>query len=266
MAEARFTVTVDGQEYHIVPETFVEGAVRRQAEFAYLGEEDLKSRPDTREFLHNSWIGGAQWEKPVYGRNNLNTYFESGDLSFTDRAGAVQQSAELQPLDSDLDTASAKLIAWTEDSVDGAITFAWIGNAWQWHKWNGTTNAWDAQASRTTAHTETNVCMAATAGADGKAYALMLNGAISWYDPTANTNGNEAGGGSVVNGASMWADESYVWVYSGARIHRYDIADSYAQELIANDGDGVDVFALSADFTTKPIIPEWSCTRAITTS
>ncbi|KKL23534.1 hypothetical protein LCGC14_2424440, partial [marine sediment metagenome] len=135
MAEARFTVTVNGQEYHIVPETFVEGAVRRQAEFAYLGEEDLKSRPDTREFLHNSWIGGAQWEKPLYGRNNLNTYFESGDLSFTDRAGAVQQSAELQPLDSDLDTPSAKLIAWSEDSTDGAITFAWNGSAWQWYKW-----------------------------------------------------------------------------------------------------------------------------------
>ena len=269
MAEARFTVTVDGQEYHIVPETFVEGAVRRQAEFAYLGEEDLKSRPDTREFLHNSWIGGAQWEKPLYGRNNANTYFESGDLSFTDRAGAVQQSAELQPLDSNLDTPSAKLIAWSEDGTDGAITFAWNGSAWQWYKWIKTANSWVAQASRTTAHLETNVCMAASAGPGGLVYALMKEGDISWYDPTANTNGNvttRKAEGAVLNGANIWADSDFVWLYSGGGIFNYAIADSYVQVRIVNDDDGIDVYARSSDFTGKPVIPEWSCIRAIPTS
>ena len=269
MAEARFTVTVNGQEYHIVPETFVEGAVRRQAEFAYLGEEDLKSRPDTREFLHNSWIGGAQWEKPLYGRNNANTYFESGDLSFTDRAGAVQQSAELQPLDSDLVSPTLKLIAWSEDGVGGAITFTTLGgNVWQWYEWDEAADAFAAVASRTTAHDSSDNCMAASAGSDGKVYALMGDGTVAYYDPTANTNGTFSVGRIPLNGASMWVDRDFVWVYNSDRIYSYDINDSYAESAAprADDDWGIDVFSRSADFSGTAIIPIWSCTRAITTS
>ena len=269
MTEARLTITVDGSEYSIVPETFVEGAVRRQAEFAYLGEEDLKSRPDTREFLHNSWVGGAQWEKPLYGRNNQNTYFESSDLSFTDRAGAVQQSAELQPLDSSLGTPSAKLAAWSEDDVGGAITYVnTTGTTWQWYEWDESADAFAAVASRTQAHTGATVCMAISAGSDGRVYALMDDGEVGYYDPTANTNSVFDTARAQYNGAALWADRDYVWVYSGDKLYSYDINDTYAESTAAKADDdwGIDVFSRSADFTTKPVIPEWSCTRAITTS
>jgi len=80
MPHDRYTIDLDGVDYVIVPGTFSEGSVRQQAEFPYLGDQDLKSRPDVREFLHTNWTGGAQWEKPVYGRNNADTYFESSDL------------------------------------------------------------------------------------------------------------------------------------------------------------------------------------------
>ena len=269
MTDERKTVTVDGSLYHIVPETFVEGAVRRQAEFAYLGEEDLKSRPDTREFLHNSWIGGAQWEKPVYSRTNLNTYFESGDVSLTDRAGAVQQSAELQPLDSDLGDASVKLAAWSEDSVDGAITYVnTTGTTWQWHEWDAVTDAFVAVASRTQAHAGATQCMGISSGSDGSVYALMDDGEVGYYDPTANTNSFFDTAKAQYNGAGIWVDRDFVWVYNGDTLYNYDINSAYAASAaaIADDDWGVDSFSRSATFTGKPIIPEWSCTRAITTS
>ena len=178
MVTARSTVTIDGVDYYIVPGTFVEGSVRRQAEFAYLGEEDLKSRPDTREFLHNSWIGGAQWEKPVYSERNKDTYFESADLSFTDRAGAVQQSAELQPLDGSL-VPSSKLAAWSEDSVDGAISVHnTSATVWQWTGWDAGTDAFVDFASRTTSLASGAVCMAISSGSDGSVYALFDTGDV----------------------------------------------------------------------------------------
>ena len=267
---ARYTITIAGQDYYVEPETFVEGAVRRQAEFAYMGEEDLKSRPDTREWLHNSWIGGAQWEKPLYGRTNQDTYFESSDLSFTDRAGAVQESAELTPLDSDLISPSAKIIQWSEDSIDGALTFVnTTGTTWQWHKWVASTETWDAIASRTSTLGASDYVMAAAAGADGKAYALMNTGTVAYFDPTANTNSTFVTRTlDVYNGGAMWASRDFVWVYDGDTIYNYDINGSYAESLtaIVDDDDGLDVFSRSADWATKPIIPEWSCTRAISTS
>ena len=271
MTEARFTITVDGQDYFVVPETFVEGAVRRQAEFAYLGEEDLKSRPDTREFLHNSWIGGAQWEKPLYGRNNQNTYFESGDLSFTDRAGAVQQSAELQPLDSDLDEPSAKLIAWSIGAGGGALTFKHTGGGtWQWFEWDESADTFVAVASRlSTGLGAGSVCMAASASADGRMYALLDTGRVAWYDPTANTNATFDTGRTQYNGTGMWADRDFVWVYNGETVYNYDSTGGLYTEsaaAIADDDWGQDVFSRAAAFADKPIVPEWSCTRAITTS
>lgn len=267
---ARYTITIDGQDYYVDPGSFVEGAVRRQAEFAYMGEEDLKSRPDTREWLHNSWIGGAQWEKPVYGRNNQDTYFESSDLSFTDRAGAVQEAAELTPLDSDLGSPSAKLIGWSEDSVDGALAFVnTSGTTWQWHEWVASTQTWTAIASRTSTLGASDYVMAASAGADGKAYALMNTGTVAYYDPTANTNSTfTTRTADVYNGGAIWVSRDFVWVYDGDTIYNYDINNSYAESLvaIADDDDGLDVFSRSASWATKPIIPEWSCTRAISTS
>ena len=270
----RFTITIDGEDYYVVPGTFVEGTVRRQAEFAYLGEEDLKSRPDTREFLHNSWIGGAQWEKPVYGRNNDNTYFESTDLSLTDRAGAVQQSAELIPLDSDLaGDPSAKLVAWTEDSVEGAITFYnSTGTTWQWAEWDDATNAFIDVASRTSTLASGSKVFASSGGSDGKVYALLDTGVVAYYDPTANTNSTfttrSAGKGVVYNGAGMWVDKDFVWIYDGEDLYSYDIADSYAESIaaIVDDDDGIDRFSVGANFSTEALIPEWSCTRAIDTS
>jgi len=269
MVTSRSTVTIDGVDYYIVPGTFVEGSVRRQAEFAYLGEEDLKSRPDTREFLHNSWIGGAQWEKPVYSERNDDTYFESGDLSFTDRGGAVQQSAELQPLDTLLQTPSSKLAAWSEDSVDGAITAIHIdASNWQWCEWVSASDDFVIQAGTGFANLETNAMMAISSGSDGRVYALFQDGKVAWYDPTAGTVGTFETSRTQYNGASMWADKDFVWVYNGSTIYNYDIADTYAESAAAkaDDDDGVDVFSKSAVFTGKPIIPEWSCTRAISTS
>ena len=273
MVDSRFTITVDGNDYILAPESFVEGAVRRQAEFAYLGEEDLKSRPDTREWLHNSWVGGAQWEKPLYGRNNQNTYFESADLSLTDRAGAIQESDKLAPISSDLDESSAKLIAWSEDGVDGAITFKDNGaDVWQWAEWDAATNAFVAVSGRTSSILSSYKCMAGSAGADGKVYALMSDGTVAYYDPTANTNGTFATGRLQYNGAALWADKDFVWNYNGDTIYNYDINDTYAEstEAKADDDDGIDV--LSRDRTTwfnlsnKNVIPLWSCTRAIITS
>ena len=272
MAIDRSTVTIDGIDYYIVPGTFVEGAVRRQAEFAYLGEEDLKSRPDTREFQHDSWTGGAQWEKPKYSERNKDTYFESGDLSFTDRAGAVQQSAELVPLDSDLkdDTPSAKFAAWSEDGVGGAITFSRrfaTGSTWQWEEWDAAADAFVEATSRVSTLTTDDFCMAISSGSDGKVYALMNTGIVAWYDPTADMNGTFDTGRAQAQGASMWVDRDFVWVYNGDTLYNYDTA-AYTEstEAIADDDWGIDVLSRAAVFTGKPIIPEWSCTRAITTS
>ena len=270
MDTARFELSVDGQDYSILDDTFVEGAVRRQAEFAYLGEEDLKSRPDTREWVHDSWVGGAQWEKPRYGRNNQGTYFESGDLSFTDRAGAVQQSAELYPLDgTGLGSPSSKLIAWSEDGVDGAIAYVnTSGTTWQWYEWDAGTDTFAAVSGRTQTHDSGDVMMAGSAGADGRVYALMSGGEVGWYDPTANTNGEFDTGRTQYNGAAIWVDRDFVWVYNGDTIYSYAIASSYAEssEAKADDDDGIDVFSRAMVTTGKPIIPEWSCTRAIITS
>ena len=268
MVESRSTITIDGQDYYIVPGSFVEGAVRRQAEFAYLGEEDLKSRPDTREFLHTSWTGGSQWEKPIYSERNMDTYFEANDLSMTDRLGAVQQSRRRAGVDSDLTSPSAKLAAWAEDGVNGAITFASTdGNSWQWYDWDGGATPWTATALTTT-HTG-GACMAIAPGSDGRVYALMDSGEISWYDPTAGTNGNiTTKTGAAYNGSAIWASRDFVWVWDGDKLFNYDISDSYAESLaaIADDDYGLDVLSNAGVWTGKPIIPEWSCTRAIDTS
>lgn len=269
MSEARYTVTVDGNEFVLVPETFVEGAVRRQAEFAYLGEEDLKSRPDTREWLHNSWVGGAQWELPVYGRNNQDTYFESSDLSLTDRAGAVQQSAELQPIGLSFGQPDVKFAAWSEDGVDGAITFRiTTGTTWKWFEWDAATQTFVGVAGRTSTLGATDTVMAASAGSDGSVYMLLDTGIVAYYDPTADTNSTFDTGRAQYNGAAIWADRDFVWVYNGDMLYSYDINDTYAESAAARADDdwGIDVFSRAATWTGKPIIPEWSCTRAITTS
>ena len=264
--EDRSTVTVDGVDYYIVPGTFVEGAVRRQAEFAYLGEDDLKSRPDTREFQHDNWIGGAQWEKPKYSSRNLDTYFESGDVSLTDRAGAVQQSAELQPLDGNL-VPSSKFAAWSEDSVDGAISVHnTSATLWQWTGWDAGTDAFVDFASRTTSLASGAVCMAISAGSDERVYALFNTGDVLYYDPTANTNGTFDAALTVFQGTSMWVDRDTVWIYNGDKLFAYDINDTYAKTTKADDDWGIDALSRSATFTGKPIIPFWSCTRGITTS
>lgn len=270
MANDRYNVTIDGVEYVIVPGTFSEGSVRQQAEFPYLGDQDLKSRPDTRGFLHNSWLGGAQWEKPVYGRNNADTYFESSDLSFTDRAGAAQETSIMLPYDASLESPSTRMAAWGEDGVDGAVVSRWhTGSTWSWFEWNASTDGWSQTGGGTNTYTEsqTNYLVAISAGSDGRVYALHQDGALHRFDPTLDTV-NAIGTVSVAmyNGASMWVDRDYVWIYNGDQLYRYAINGAYAEESMADDDWGIDAFSRTASFSGKPIIPEWSCTRAITTS
>ena len=270
MENDRYNVTIDGVEYVIVPGTFSEGSVRQQAEFPYLGDQDLKSRPDTRAFLHNSWHGGAQWEKPVYGRNNDDTYFESSDLSFTDRAGAAQETSIMLPYDASLESPSTRMAAWGEDSPDGAVISRWhTGSTWKWYEWRASSDDWfqTGVGANTYTESQTNYLVAISAGSDGRVYALHQDGGLHWHDPTAHTDGDIATVSvAMYNGASMWVDRDYVWIYNGDQLYRYAIAGAYAEESMADDDWGIDAFSRSASFSGKPIIPEWSCTRAITTS
>ncbi|KKK78866.1 hypothetical protein LCGC14_2839250, partial [marine sediment metagenome] len=123
------------------------------------------------------------------------------------------------------------------------------------------------KASRTSTLASGSVCMAASAGSDGKVYALFDTGIVAWYDPTANSNSTFDTGRTQYNGASMWVDRDFVWVYNGDTLYTYDTS-AYTESTAARADDdwGIDVFSRAAAFTGKPVIPEWSCTRAISTS
>ena len=271
MVDSRSNITIDGVDYYVVPGTFVEGSVRRQAEFAYLGEEDLKSRPDTREFLQTSWLGGSQWEKPVLSSRNDNTYYFSNDVSLTDRGGAIQESEEWEESPDVLMSPSVKMVSWNgdvesfTDTIDGAVTFAYNGVDWTWYYAAKDQVAWVASTDVETGFDGDDDVFAMAAG-DTAIFAYMSDGQVAWWNPLAGTHGRFASGQQPWNGASIWVDNDYVWLYDSSRIYRYSHTGT-GKETIVDDDWGYDRLAWEGDFSMlAPCFPEWSMQRAISTS
>jgi len=267
---ARLSIEINGASYYIVPETFVEGAIRRQVETQQIGQGKDKSRPGVREFWQTSWIGGSQWEKPVYSRDNLNTYFQSADLSLTDTAGAVQQSGAVTLVNSSLRKPSSAMAAWAKNSIEGAVSLGWDGLAWNWYKWQSSSNTWVSASNAyatTSGATDANDEVFASSGGNGNlVYAIMKSGWLVYWDTSGVAVTRVNLSVTVSNGTSMWVDADYVWIYNSDLLYRFKIASSYSQEIMNDDDSGLDVYSASATFTGKPVIPEWSNRRAIRTA
>lgn len=260
--QARFTITIDGDDYIVEPGSFKEGAVRRQASFQEFDGDSLKSNPESREFLQTSWIGGSQWEQPRY-TTKPNTYFDGQNISATDRAGALQPATDFSYADSNLTRPSAPLIAYSRNGVGGAVSIDG-STADRFYEWNGT-----AFVSGSNNFPSQYGYMAGTASTGDLVYALTDTGTLLWWNTTGSTEGDVATGLTIYSGAAMWADDEWVWIYNGDRVYRLDIDDSYNVEEatgVVNDGFGPDVFATDADFTGAPLIPKFSTPRAMSTS
>lgn len=261
-----FNMEIDGQSYFIKPGTFVEGAIRRQAEFQQLDSDSLKSKPDNREWLQTSWIGGAEWAKPIYSPTNIDTYFNASGVSLTDSAGSVQQSATIVNSDSDLRNPSSAFVSWNKNGIEGAVSLGWTGTAWAWFDWDTATSNFTVLSVDHATLVVGDYVMAAAAGPASSAYSFMKSGYLAEINLGTNalnlTNLNL----SAYNGSNIWVDATYVWIYNGESLYRWNIDRASSPELIVNDGDGPDTFSTSATFTSKPIIPEWSNRRAIRTA
>lgn len=264
MNESRITLRIDGEDYLVHPGTFQEGAIRRQPEVITLQDTDLKSGPDIRQFWQTSWLGGSQWEQPVYSLQNLDTYYDARNLSMTDRGGAIQVSRATEESDLNATAAFGKVIAWTRNGFDGAVAIVDVSGTLRWDEWDSTTDTWSSTGA-THGSVTTNIA-AASGGTGDIVYALASNGNVYYWDTSGTTTGSFATGVSIFAGSSLWVDEEYVWIYNGAVVRRYDIDNSYAGELVVNDGDGFDAYAKDADFTGTPVIPKWGSPRAISTS
>lgn len=258
-----YTLTMDGEDYIIQPGTFVEGAVRRQAEIQEFQEGQLKSRPDTREFWHTSWTGGSKWEQPRYNPQNLNTYYLANNLSFTDRAGTVRPAGDHTFSDSNLDNPRTPLIPWTDGTIDGAVAIDDGGATMRFNSWNGSAFVADSNT-----FSDINA-MAGTVGPTGIVYVLEDNGDVTYWDTSGATVSSVSTGLTIYAGANIWVDNEWVWIYNGDRLYRLDIDDSYNVEEASgtvNDGDGPDILSTTQAYPANPVLPEWTQRRAVNSS
>lgn len=259
---SRYDISIAGETYILKPGTFSEGAVRRQVEVYTLQDTDFKSRPDMREFWQTSWLGGSRWEQPVYNLQNLDTYYNATQLSFTDRGGAARPSRRfLGPGGSDLsnDVIQTKVVPWFSSTIKGvaAIKDVGAGNH-RWVYWDGSSfqNGSDTFA-------KTGDVVAAAAGNSTYVYAMYDDGYLSRWDTTTTTEDLYDTGLDIYPGTTLWVADSLVWCYNGDQVYSMASADSFVAAVEANDGDGPDILR---NMSQTSWINKWSTPRAIPTA
>lgn len=273
MVKSRYSVRIGSDDFIIQPGTFQEGAIRRQPEVITLQDVDLKSRPDNREFWQTSWLGGAQWEKPVLSLQNLNTYYHGANIDLTATAGAVMPARYAH----DESGLSWGTSGWSNAAhyvgggVDGAVVLTYVTAAWAWYGWDGSTDSWNGLAVPS-GMGASDVPYATTSFGD-TVYVLTDQAEIisvqnttgtTWVSSTDALPAVSGFNATPIAGAAIWADETYLWYYNGDMIARYDHATFASGELMVNDLLGPDVF--QQESPTYPVIPLNSTPRAISTS
>ena len=239
-----YTITINSGDYLVEPGTFREGSVRRELEVASLNESDFKSRPDIREFWQTSWTGGTQWEKPVYGPENRNTYYLGKNISTIDTPGSLQMGRKRAESSAPY-TMNAMLAQQMGDKV---VMYYCSPTEGRFVEWDPATDDWNTKSDNA-GHNNISP-MAITARGD-VAYCLLRNGRLVEWDTTGSSVTVTDLSSSVdpENGTAIWIDETYLYTYDGDQIRRFDHTSSYTEDTTLfpiNDGDGPDVYQPTA--------------------
>ena len=241
-----YTIEIDGVLYLVEPGTMREGSVRRQVEVNSLQETDFKSRPETREFLQNTWTGGSRWEKPVYSLQNLDSYYTANDISATDTPGSVMAGRNTTEADTPFSEDSFLVQSYSLNSSRGAVKAYQNGSTThRIAKWSSSSNNWTTTGQSNNASWGTAQRPMATTAYGDLVWVLWENGYLTEWDTTGTSVVETNLSLTPKPGSSLWADETYVYVYDGDKHSRYDHTSSYAQDTTVfplNDGEGFNVF------------------------